>query len=330
MKTKRIRIAVVGAGSMGERHARFLNDCDGVDLVGIVDSNFSKAEKLSLELGCMPYQFAEQVVGKIDAVTIATPPTFLAKTGSLFINAGIPPLIEKPVAVSLEEFNDLVNLSARLSVPFFVGLLESFSPAIKVAQEYLVNADIYSISCQRINPEGNRITDSDVLTDLLLHDLNNTVRFIKSEPICIDVYSSTLNKEKFAQHAISILRFADGRIAQFVSSRLFMTERRTFELSSSLGTIQIDLKNQIVQVFNLCEASSGVDKLNKRPSLCVETLPTRYENPLHNELKAYVNDIRNKKISNSIEGKSIAPLMKILWEAQRKLKQSQEKIWKSE
>jgi predicted dehydrogenase len=323
MITRRIRVAVIGVGSMGERHARFLHGYDGVDLIGVVDKNFSKAQGLSIELGCEAYESAEQVLGRVDAVAIATPPTYLAKTGALFIESKIPPLIEKPMAVSKKEFNELVDLSEKQAVPFFVGLLENFCPAIKKAQDYLLHAHIYSLNSQRINPEGNRIVDSDILTDLLLHDLSNAYRFIKSIPISVDVYPVVRRPGQLAEHVTSILRFSDGRLAEFTNSRLFTTERRLLEISSSLGTVKIDLKNQIVQVYTLRDGSCGAGQFNKRPNLLIENLPVRYENPLHNELKAYIDDVRSEKIGDSIEGKAVIPLMEILWTAQEKLKQQQ-------
>ncbi len=104
------------------------------------------------------------------------------------------------------------RISERYGTPFFVGLLENFCPALKKAEDYLSDAHVYSINSQRINPEGNRIVDSDTFTDLLLHDLSNAYRFIKSAPISLDVFSVVRRPQRFADHVISILGFTDGQL----------------------------------------------------------------------------------------------------------------------
>ncbi len=119
------------------------------------------------------------------------------------------------------------------------------------------------------------------------------------------------------------LALPTDNFAEFTHSRLFASERRLLEISSSVGTVQIDLKTQIDRVYTLRDETPSSEQLNKRPGLLIENLPVRYENPLHNELKSYIDDVRNQKTTKSIEGRAVSPLMEILWDAQRKLEKQQ-------
>src|SRR3954451_477943 len=129
-----LRIAVIGVGHLGKHHARILSSLPGVELVAVVDTNKARAAEVAAASHTAPLTDARELAGKVDAVTIAVPTEIHRDIALPFLSAGVSVLVEKPMARSLAEADDLIAAAAPAAVPLAVGHTERFNPAVAVAR----------------------------------------------------------------------------------------------------------------------------------------------------------------------------------------------------
>lgn len=127
---KNIRVAVVGVGYLGKFHAEKYASLPQVDLVGVVDSDQTRAAEIAASLRTKAYADFRQLVGKIDAVSVVVPTSMHFEVGSFFLNNGIHLLIEKPITTTVAEAQELIAIAAAKSLVLQVGHLERFNPAL--------------------------------------------------------------------------------------------------------------------------------------------------------------------------------------------------------
>jgi len=181
---KRLRLVVVGFGSIGRHHARNLNDMALVDLVGVVDSSEaarSDAERLGYGLfsSCR-----EAIDAGIDGAIVAVPTSLHFDVAMELLSAGVPLLIEKPIASTLEQGTAILDLAQRQNLPVMVGYVERFNPAVLSAQRLmndgLVGTPLH-IATRRVGGMPIRITDANVIVDIGVHDIDIMSFLLQSE-----------------------------------------------------------------------------------------------------------------------------------------------------
>ena len=134
-----LRIAVIGVGYLGRHHARILSTLPGVELAGVVDKNRARAEEMAAANGTRPLVDFREVIGDVDAVTIAVPTELHHDIALPFLAAGVPVLVEKPMARSLAEADAMIAAARRAGVPLAVWQTERFNPAVTAARPLLSN-----------------------------------------------------------------------------------------------------------------------------------------------------------------------------------------------
>src|SRR5438105_3056727 len=134
-----LRIAVIGVGHLGRHHARILSSLPGVELAGVVDKNRGRAEEIAAANGTRPFVDAREIVGRVDAVTVAVPTELHAEIALPFLAAGVPVLVEKPMARGLAEADAMIAASARSNAALAVGHTERFNPAVEPARPLLTD-----------------------------------------------------------------------------------------------------------------------------------------------------------------------------------------------
>jgi predicted dehydrogenase len=235
----RLPIGVVGVGALGMHHARHLATIPEADLVGVYDESPARADQVAEQVGTRGYRDLDRLLREVRAVTVAVPTPAHASVGLRALELGIPVLMEKPLAATLEEADALVNAAARRRLQLQVGHIERFNRAVRAAQPYL--RDPQFMESQRLAPFQPRGTDVAVILDLMIHDLDLILRLTGgAEPT--DVRASGV--AVLSQHldmANARVEFANGAVATVTASRMARERIRKLRIFQPSGYLSLDM-----------------------------------------------------------------------------------------
>lgn len=262
----KLRVGVVGVGPMGQGHVKHYKSLAGCELVAVSDMDPARRAEAAVKSGAMSFADAADMIGRVDAVSIATPTVTHLDLALRFIDAGVHVLVEKPMAASSREAEEIVAAARRKGVVLQVGHIERFNPAFKAAK-VVVNDPRYVIA-DRLSPYSFRSRDIGVVHDLMIHDLDILLEFMHDdvaslEAIGIPVLSRTEDMVD------ARLRLRNGALADVRSSRVSMKRMRKFRLFQSDGYVSIDYGANTMSIFRKSEAfrSGEVDPETIDPRL---------------------------------------------------------------
>jgi predicted dehydrogenase len=220
----KIRTAVVGAGKMGGIHAKVYSTLPQSELVAVVDVDPTKAAQLAEKYGCPAYTDCAEIMGKVDAVTIATPTTTHLQLAKPFLRHRIPVLIEKPLASSVREGRKIVSLARRYDTVVAVGHSERCNPVVQAMKRFSIEPKF--IEAHRVSPYPFRSTDVGVVLDIMIHDIDIVLSLANSKIRRVDAVGVNVigGSEDICSARIA---FDNGCVANLTASRLALkTERR--------------------------------------------------------------------------------------------------------
>lgn len=233
----RLRLAVVGVGHLGKEHARILSGLASVELVGVADVNAAQAQTVAQRCGCRSFTDYRSVLPLVDAAVIAVPTTYHREVGQAFLEKGIPVLVEKPLALNLEQADELVQLAERQQTILQVGHIERFNPALEALQGRPLRPKF--IDCQRLGAFTGRSPDIGVVLDLMIHDLDIVNALVGAPVRTVEAVGvAVFGANEDVAHAR--LSFADGCIATMAASRASMTPRRQMQVWGPEGYAGVD------------------------------------------------------------------------------------------
>lgn len=238
MTSKRTRVAVVGVGHLGRYHAqKYQILSDQVEFVGVCDLRVNQGRQVAAELKVPFFERPEDLIGKVDAVSVAanTPSHFAL--GKLFLENGIHVHMEKPLAATSKEGETLCDLAEKKGLVLQVGHVERFNPALKAAREKLQRP--LFIECHRLAPFKPRSLDVDVVLDVMIHDLDVILSLVKSEPVKVSAVGSPVITKK-VDIANARLEFASGTVANVTASRVSQNTQRKFRVFQPNQYLSID------------------------------------------------------------------------------------------
>ena len=236
--TARLPVGVLGVGALGQHHARHLAGLRDVRLVGVHDADRARAAKIAGELGTVAFPDMDELLGQVEAVTVAVPTPAHAVVGLRALRRGVPVLMEKPLAATLAEADDLIAEARRRKVQLQVGHIERYNRAIRAAEAYL-DGPRY-IESLRLAPFQPRGTDVAVVLDLMIHDLDLVLHLTGSE--ATEVRASGL--PVLSPHldiANARVEFANGAVALATASRVARERVRRLRLFQPNGYFSLDL-----------------------------------------------------------------------------------------
>jgi len=243
---KKIRFGVIGAGKIGTFHTRTLAKMQGVNLVGVCDPDSMRAQKLAWEHNCTPYTKPEELAGQVDAVIVAAPTQLHHSIGMYCLQHGIHTLVEKPIAVTLEEARDLIQAAKKFNRVLQVGHVERFNPAVVEARKYIQNPRFITINRQ--GPYDGRMANISVVLDLMIHDLDLLYTLVPSEVVQVEAVGLSV----FSPHediANVRLHFANGTIADVTASRASFERARYMHVFQPDGYVSVDFMNARVKTY---------------------------------------------------------------------------------
>ena len=286
MSTRILKAAVVGVGHLGRHHARILASTEGVQLVAVVDINEAKAREVAATTGAAACTDARSILGQVDLVSIAVPTESHREVATLFIDRGVPVLVEKPLARSVDEADAIIAAASRAGVILAVGHTERFNPAVLAASPF-VRAPKF-IEVHRLGTFPERSLDIDVVFDLMIHDLDLVLAFAGSEVESLEAVGVPVLTNR-VDIANARIRFVSGCVANLTASRISRDRVRKIRFFQRDAYISIDCGSREAEMYRL-EQMPGA-----RPSIQGGPIPVIDSEPLRNELEDFVAAVRNRR-----------------------------------
>ena len=234
----RLPVGVIGVGALGQHHARHLAGLDEVQLSGVYDLDPARARTIAAELGTRAFPSLDDLLHRVEAVTVAVPTPAHVTVGLSALEHGVPVLMEKPLAATLAEADQLIAAARRQQLQLQVGHIERYNRALRAAEPYL-DGPRY-IESLRLAPFQTRGTDVAVVLDLMIHDLDLVLHLTGSA--ATEVRASGL--PVLSSHldiANARVEFANGAVALATASRVSRERIRRLRLFQPNGYFSLDL-----------------------------------------------------------------------------------------
>jgi predicted dehydrogenase len=288
-------VAVVGVGAFGRNHARIYHQLaqqgEAIRLVGVVDPDVARADAVAAEFGCRGFGSIEQLVtthSEVQAASVAVPTVLHLETARALMQVGVDVLVEKPLAPSLAEADELVGLAQRSNRVGQVGHLERFNPAVRATAPLITQPMFFEV--HRLSVFTPRSLDVDVILDLIIHDLDGVLWLVKSPVREIRAVGLPILSGK-ADIANVRLEFESGCVANFTASRVSTERVRKLRFFQPRQYVSLDYSRQEVLVFSVGE-SAGTPSVN--PQIKVAKPPIVAEEPLQAELRSFLEAVRTR------------------------------------
>ena len=245
--SEKIRVGVVGHGYFGTFHARHYEAHDDVEMVAIADPTPDAADTVRTVYGDRHVDDYRDLIGRVDAVSIAAPTGMHEEIADDFINAGVHVLVEKPLCATAEAAARVTKLAADKGVVLNVGHIERFSAVYgRLRQE--VRRPIRLFDVHRVAPWRGRILDVDVVLDMMIHDIDLVLDLADSEPVSVEASGIEMMGHGLDQ-VLARVGFADGAVAHISASRIAPKVSRVLAVAEAERTLTVDFGTGVLSVF---------------------------------------------------------------------------------
>jgi predicted dehydrogenase len=285
-------------GVFGRNHARVYQELEQqgepVRLVGVVDPDIERADAVAREFGCRAFGSVAQMLtthSEIRAASVAAPTVHHLEVARSLMEAGIDVLIEKPLAASFAEANELVHLAATRNRIAQVGHLERFNPAVRATIPLLTQPMFFEV--HRLSVFTPRSLDVDVVLDLMIHDLDIVLAFANSPVKEVRAVGLPILSGK-VDIANVRLEFESGCVANFTASRVSTERVRKLRFFQPKQYVSVDYGRQEVLVFTVGPDAAAAGAPTVNPQIKVAKPPVTSEEPLHAELKSFLHAVRER------------------------------------
>lgn len=281
-KMEEVRIGVVGAGHLGGYHLQKYQNIPGCRIVGVVDTVPERARQAADLYGCRTVADCPKLAGMVDAVSIAVPTDAHYEVASVFLKAGVDVLLEKPIAATLAEADDLIALADAKGLVFQIGFIERFNPA--VAALHTVMEHPLFIESHRLHPFFERGTDVDVILDLMVHDLDIIIHFVRSPVKTVDAVGVSVLSDK-VDIANARLTFESGCVANITASRVTGKILQKIRFFGVEGYHSVDYRKRELVSLGRRKGADG------RPTITENHVEVLTQDPLEEEIRSFIKAV---------------------------------------
>jgi predicted dehydrogenase len=280
-----LRAGVIGVGHLGRHHARLFATLPGTRLVGVVDSDRSRAEEIARRHDARVFDDPESLAREVDLASVAASTTAHEELAAPLLDAGVATLVEKPIAADTAAGARLVELARSKGVPLAVGHIERSNPAVAALAERVREPRFLEI--HRLAPFKPRSLDVDVVLDLMIHDLD-LCRFLLpgAEVVSLDA-SGTAALTDHIDIASVRIRFDNGAAANITASRISLEPVRRLRVFERGSYLSCDTGNNRLAVFRVDRSDPAA------PQVKMEPVDVPVVEPLAAELSAFVAAVRD-------------------------------------
>jgi predicted dehydrogenase len=292
---------VIGVGAFGRNHARVYQQLERagvVRLVGVVDPDTARADAVAREFNCRAFGSIEQLLTthvEVQAASVAVPTVLHKVVAQTLMEGGVDVLIEKPVATTLGETDEMLRIALEHNRVSQVGHLERFNPAVRATLP-LINLPMF-FEVHRLSVFSPRALDVDVVLDLMIHDLDIVLTFVKSEVKEIRAVGLPILSGKVDIANVRV-EFESGCVANFTASRVSTERVRKLRFFQAGQYISLDYGRQDVLVFSVGNAAASAGELPGEPSVNPQIKMAKpaiiAEEPLLAEIKAFLQAVRER------------------------------------
>jgi predicted dehydrogenase len=280
-----IRTAVIGAGHLGREHARVYASIENAKLIAVCDINEKTGREVAERHGVKFVRDFRELLGDVDAVSIATPTVDHHEITCACLNAGINVLVEKPIARTLAEADDMIRIAETRELILQVGHIERFNPAFRALQKKISRPRFFE--AHRMGIFTPRSLDIDVVMDLMVHELDIIASLVEGEVIKIEAVGIPILTQKI-DLANARLEFADGCVANITASRVSGERLRKLRVFQPNEYYSLDYSEQQVAMCRLLPAKSPA----RLPEIVAGSLEVMKREPLLAELEDFVSAVR--------------------------------------
>ena len=283
-----IRVGVVGVGYLGRFHAEKYAGMKEVKLVGAVDIIPERAESVARRFGAEAFTDYMALMGKVDAVSVVVPTPVHFSISRDFLENHVDVLIEKPMAETLEEADTLIEIADSKGAIIQVGHLERFNPAV-VALRNVVDCPLF-IESHRLSIFKERGTDVDVVLDLMIHDIDIILNFVKAELRSIHAVGVPVISPR-VDIANARLIFVNGCVANVTASRISMKDMRKIRIFQKDAYVSVDYANHSIMIIRKDDQGTGLPV----PGMSMERSNFDKADSLETELRSFVDSVKTRQ-----------------------------------
>ncbi len=300
LKSKSLKISVIGVGHLGEIHAKLLKQNDYAILEGVYDIDSHRAEKIALEHSCKVFLNLNELIKFSDAVIISSPTTTHYEIAKKCIENSLHCFIEKPITATYLQATRLIKLASKKKVIIQVGHVERFNPALKAIMKY--DPLPLFIESHRLSQFKTRATDVSVISDLMIHDIDIVLWLVKAK--IKNIYA---NGVAVLTNTIDIanarLEFDNGVVANLTASRISAKPTRKMRIFQKDTYFSLDFARHTVEIYRIIESEStdylgspalmlgDIENSSKKISIVYETPPVQDGNAIAEEHNSFFRAI---------------------------------------
>ncbi len=250
VQVDKIKVGVIGVGHLGELHLKKYQSIPEAELTGFFDVNEDINKSISDDYGIRSCSSVDELLNQVDAVSIVVPTTGHRDAAVIAAEKGIHIFVEKPIASSLEEADDIINAAIRGNVKLQVGHIERFNPAFRNLRHELINPKF--IEAHRLASFNPRGLDVPVILDLMIHDIDIILRLMDSEINSIDASGVGVVGET-ADIVNARINFENGAVANVTASRISQKKMRKMRIFQKDSYISLDFVDGESEIFRMSE-----------------------------------------------------------------------------
>src|ERR1700746_1938076 len=243
---KKLRVGVVGVGHIGSNHARLYAEIPSAEFTAVYDVEPFRSRTIASKFGTAPAKSLDDFSAMVDAASVATPTNTHYEVARSLLATGKHVLIEKPITDNTAHATELAELAARASLILQVGHVERFNPVLGALEKYLTHPRF--IEAHRLAPYTERSTDIGVVLDLMIHDLEVILNFVRSPLWSIDAVGVPVLSQS-EDIANARLHFEDGCVANVTSSRISPERLRKIRIFQEDAYFSLDYQNQSGEIY---------------------------------------------------------------------------------
>jgi predicted dehydrogenase len=292
----KIKVAVVGAGYLGRQHVRVYSELDTVELVGVVDKNPAIGEPVAREFQTRFFSDCGEILGRVSAVSLAVPTFEHGRIGCQLLRNGIDVLVEKPIASTLNEAEELIQVAQECQRVLQVGHLERFNPAVVEVRKMVSKPLFFEV--HRLGVFTSRSLDIDVVFDLMIHDLDIVLDFVRSPVRSVSAVGLPILSSKI-DIANARIEFSNGCVANLTASRVSTEKVRKLRFFQPNQYVSIDYSRQDAVIVSV-----GSDDSGQAPVIVPRKIETRRVEPLRAEIESFLKTVRRRGNPEVMPGES--------------------------
>ena len=307
-----IAVGVIGVGVMGTKHARVLSEMQDVDLIGIADVDGHRAARVANSYGTRALPAAE-VISEADAVVIAVPTATHYEIAVECLSAGTHILVEKPFVADPAEGRELIRLANETDLTLQVGHIERYNPAVEALFDFVDPSDIVALSANRLGPPVERGLSDNVVTDLMIHDIDVVLSLMSTNPVAV---SGLIGHE--GKYASVLLEFPEDVVGTLTASRVTQRKIRSLEVTTPERLFSVDYLDQSVRIHRRSRPSyaEADDDVRYRHESVIERPLIQSAEPLKLELESFLQSVETGE-SPRVTGEDGLQALSVVWSLTR-------------